>query len=304
MNQPPLNEASASARRPWNRSALRWGVLGGLALFAAGAASSAWWFLSASSSDPAAQEALTPPALSPATASILRHLNAPLQITFYSLLDGISDDDPVRGLSARVDQLLTRYQELAPGKLAVRRVNSASANAANAALADGLQPFHLAQGDACYLGLVVDCGGRRTTLPALAPQWEVALESDLSRAIAEVDYPIPAPPSPAPQALAARAAVQQAIPGLQSVSLEDGSRQLRMAALVQFRETAEAMRDKVSQAEQRLLDAQHGGTQAAQESALHDLQQAQMEQTQKLRDIALESKAQLDALRQLKGDSH
>ena len=53
----------------------------------------------------------------------------------------------------------------------------------NAALADGIKGFNLEKGEGCYLGIALSSKGKKEVLPQLSPEWEPALESDVSRAI-------------------------------------------------------------------------------------------------------------------------
>jgi Sec-independent protein translocase protein TatA len=303
MNQPAAANADASGKRRQGAAGWVRALVPGLAFFAAGAALSAWWFLQAPPSA-AAPDHSGPPALSAATKAVLRHLESPVEIRFYSLLDPASVGDSGREFSGRVEQLLCLYEQEAGGKISIARVNSFSASTANAAVADGIKPFNMDKGDACYLGLVVVCNGHKASLASLAPEWEQALEPDLSRAIAGVDLSVPHPPPAAKADKAALAAVRQAIPNLDSVSVEDGSRQLRAASIAEFKKTAQEMQAKVQQAEDRFIEAQNSQSEEDRQAALTDLQRVKNEQTEKLKEIALESKAQVEALQQLKGAAH
>jgi len=304
MNQPAAANADAAGKRCRGAVARIRALVPGLAFFAAGAALSAWWFLQAPSPGKAARDHAGPPALSAATKAVLRHLGSPVEIRFYSLLDPASVGDSGREFSGRVEQLLCQYEQEAGGKISIARVNSFSASTANAAAADGIKPFNMDKGDTCYLGLVVVCNGHKASLASLAPEWEQALEPDLSRAIAGVDLSVPRPPPAAKADMAALAAVQQAIPNLDSVSVEDGSRQLRAASMAEFKKTAQEMQAKVQQAEDRFLQAQNSQSEEDRQAALTDLQQVKKQQTEKLKEIALESKAQVEALQQIKGAAH
>ena len=95
-------------------------------------------------------------------------------------------------------------------------------------------------------------------------------------------------------------AVKRAIPNLASVSLDEGMRMLRIASLKEFATAAQEMADQVKVAEQRLSQAQNGGSEADQQAAIKQLQQVQTGQTGKLQEIAARSKAQLEAFKQLK----
>jgi hypothetical protein len=94
--------------------------------------------------------------------------------------------------------------------------------------------------------------------------------------------------------------VKALIPNLGTVSVEEGTRILREAALKDFTAAAKEMETQVKEAEQRLTQAQNGGSDADQQAARKRLQQIQTEQVEKLKQIAARSKAQIDALQQLK----
>jgi hypothetical protein len=304
MKRATVDNAEATQQRRDGAATRLRGLVLGLAFFAAGMALSAWWFSRAPSQGSAAPESAGPPALSDATKAVLQRLRSPVEIRFYSLLDPASVGESGRDFSGRVDQLLAQYEQESGGKIKIARVNSISGSAAKAAEADGIKAFNIDKGDACFLGLAVVRGSLKQSLSSLAPEWEPALESDLSRAIASVDASDPRS-QPAPKAdVSSLAAVKRNIPNLDSVSVEEGSRLLRMAALAQFQKTGQEMQAKVKQAEERFLQAQNNQSKAEQEAALKDLRQVQQEQTKKLEEIALESKAQLEALRQLKGAAH
>jgi hypothetical protein len=300
MNRSTPGHAGATETRRAGASARVRGLALGLA-FAAGIAAGAWWFSRADAPAPAAPESSGPPALSEASKAVLRRLGSPVEIRFYSLLDPAGVGDSGREFSGRVDRLLSQYEQEAGGKIRVLRVNSISSAAANAALADGIKPFNLDKGDACYLGIAVVRGGHTAALASLAPEWEPALESDLSRAIADIDASDPPAPLAARADAATLEAVRRAVPNVDSVSVAEGSRLLRVAALAQFQKSAQEMQARVKQAEDHLLLAQNSQSEAEQEAALKDLQQARKEQSQRLTDIALEKKAQVEALQQLKG---
>ena len=171
--------------------------------------------------------------LSDATREILKGLKSPVEIRFYSLLDPAASSDSLRGLSGRVDGLLSEYQSEGGGKIKLMRSVSTPATAGAAAFADGLQPFNLDKGDGCYLGLTVECNGRKESFARLLPEWELALESDISRAIARVSEATAATPanaSPSATDPAVIAEVKRALPNFDSVTVKQGSELLRDAA--------------------------------------------------------------------------
>ena len=97
------------------------------------------------------------------------------------------------------------------------------------------------------------------------------------------------------------AAVKQAVPDYTSLSLEDGTQILRAAALKQFAAAAKEMDAQVKQAQEQLVQAESNQAAAGQPAALKHLQQTQVEQTEKLQQIAAQLQAQIAALKQLKG---
>jgi hypothetical protein len=302
MNQATTDNAGATKKR--REGAGVRSLVVGLAFFAAGISLSALWFMRAPAPAPTAPETAGPPALSAATKAVLQRLASPVEIRFYSLLDPASVGDPGREFSGRVEQMLTQYEKEAGGKIKIARVNSISASAANAAAADGIKPFNMDKGDAYYLGIAVVRDGHKESLASLAPEWEQALESDLSRAIAGVDASDPPVQYVAKADGAALEAVRRAIPNMESISVEEGSRLLRAAAVAQFKKTGQEMEARVAQAEEHFLQAQNSQSEAEQEAALKELEQAKKEQAARLKNIAMQSKAQVEALQQLKGAAH
>jgi len=244
-------------------------------------------------------------ALSAGTKAVLQRLDSPIEIRFYALLDQAGGPDSLQTLAARVDQLLSAYQQAASGKIKVVRYNSRSdlKAAAAAAVADGIKPFNLGKGDDCYLGLAVLHNGQKESFPQLSPEWEQALESDLSRAIARL---INAPSAAEVTAAASRidpavaAEVKRQIPNFASVSVVEGTRILRESALKDFKATASEMEIQIREAEQRVKQAQNGTSEAEQQAALKQLQQVRADQAAKLKEITARSSAQIEALRRLK----
>jgi hypothetical protein len=260
----------------------------------------ALWLRRPSHSSPGSGE---PVALSEPTKALLRSLNSPLEIRFYSILDPASINSSMPAFAGHVDQLLSAYQQQVPDKIRVNRINSASAGGAKAAAADGIKAFNLEKGDACYLGIAVAYKGRAESLPQLAPEWEAALESDLSRAITHlVDATEPTKTTGAATQTEASAAqdVKRIVPNLDSVSIEEGKRILREASLKEFKAAATELQSQVKEAQQRLIQAQQSGSEAEQQAAMKNLQQLQSAQMQKLKELADKAKAEIQALEHLK----
>lgn len=281
-----------------------------LAFFLLGIGASAFWFYRTTKRGKAdvGQEANGKQAvvLSDGTKAVLQHLDSPVEIRFYALLDPASVPESSQAFAGRVDQLLSAFQDGGNGKIKVVRYNSRSDfnTAADAAAADGIQAFNREKGNACYFGITAVCQGQKELLPRLAPEWEQALEADLSRAIEH----LAGSKQPAQQPLAnnpptdasAIEEVKRAIPNLNAVSVEEGTRILREAALKEFKAAASEMEGQVKEAQQRLGQAQNGGSEGEQQAAIKHLQQLQTEQAEKIKQIAAKSNAQIEALKQLK----
>ena len=195
----------------------------------------------------------------------------------------------------------------ANGKILVTRYDSPTNTNPNAALADGIKGFNLDKGEGCYLGLALLCNGKKETLPQLAPEWEPALEADISRAVVRLSE---AAPVSNPTVTAAKLdstsveAVKQQVPDFASVSLEDGTRRLREAGLKEFSAAVTQLKTEMQEAQQRLEQARNGGSAADQEEAMKRFQEVQRAQSEKLREVAARSQALIAALQQLKAGNN
>jgi hypothetical protein len=127
--------------------------------------------------------------------------------------------------------------------------------------------------------------------------------ADSQPAAPAANAPAPAPPAvanPPPGNPAAIEAVKRAIPSLASVSLEDGEKILRAAALKEFTAAATEMNVQVAAAQQQIVQAESSQSAAEQQAAMKHLQQIQAAATEKLQQIAAQLQAQIAALKQLK----
>ena len=278
-----------------------------LAVFLFGCGMTALWLYRGKESDsgtsqPGAKSNATR-TLSGSTLKVLARVASPVEIRFYSILDPATIPEPLKAFSARIDQLLTAYQQQANGKVKVSRYNQSSDANASSASADGIKPFNLDQGDACYLGIALASGGQKESLPKLDPDWEPALESDLTRAIARVIEALAKiSNTPVAQKLdpVITEQVKRAIPNLESVSLEEGKRILREAALKEFMKAVKEMEVQIKDAEQRVQSAQ---SPAEQETAIKNLRELKTEQIERLKAFAAQSEAQVQTLQLLKQSS-
>ena len=258
-----------------------------------------YWFWSASSRNPADATGASPTPLSAATRNALGRLESPLEIRFYSILDPVTVPASVTEFAGRVSRLLAAYQQEAGGKIKLTDVTSASNPKANAAPADGITAFNLDKGEPCYLGIALVLGGRKQTLAHLSPDWEQALEPDLTRAIIRLEDLTRPGPIPSAVSQVNTTAVQEVralIPDIGGVSLQAGKQILQDAAYKEFAAAAKEIKD----AEQRLAEARNNGTEAERQAALQHLQQLQTQQGEKLKEIAARSRAQIETFEQLK----
>jgi hypothetical protein len=273
-----------------------------LACLFLGFAFGAWWHYRTTSQGAVDASLPSGGRLSEGTRAVLKGLDSPIEIRFYSLLDPGSAPDSLRAFAGRVDQLLSEFENEAHGRINLVRRNTPSDPAIAAAASDGIRPFILDNGDACYLGITIAQDGRKESISQISQDWEPALESDLSRAIARVvSAKTPAESVVAPPVdPAIIEEVKRAIPDPASISLEEGTRMLREKALTDLAATTQAMETQAKEVEQRFLQAQSDNSEAAQQAARKELQQIRARQTDKAKQIAARLHDQIAALERLK----
>jgi len=244
--------------------------------------------------------------LSPVTKGLLASLKSPVEIRYYCVLDPANTSEAMRAFAGRVDQLLLLYQKEAMGKISVARSNSLAYATADSAVADGIKPFDEERGEPSFLGIAVSTRGQKASLSQLAPEWESALEADITRTIRTTLNA--APSSHAPGLVASKDNtpilddLRRSIPNLDSISLAEATRMVREASLKDFASAASQSQIQLKEAQQRLKDAQTGGSENEQQAAIRDLQQVQADQTEQLKRIAARTQAQIEALKRLKAD--
>jgi uncharacterized membrane protein len=242
------------------------------------------------------------PGLSDNTREQLRHLNSPVEIRFYSVLPPGSAPESLQDFSRRVDHLLSEFQNANDGQIRVVRNLSTSGANADAAAADGLHPFNLDKGDACFLGITVASGERKESLSRIEPEWEPALPFDLARAILQVAAApsLPIVKASPPVSPETTNEILHLIPDINGTSLEDGIGILRQATVNKFSEAGAEMQKQIQAAQQQVADAQNGRSEAEQQAAMKHLQQVQLDQAEKIKALAAQLKAQISAFEQMK----
>jgi hypothetical protein len=234
----------------------------------------------------------------------LRHLNSPVELRFYAVLPPESAPESLRDFSGRADHLLSEFQNANESQIhVVRNVATSGANA-DAAAADGIRPFNLDKGEACFLGITVASRGRKEALARLQPEWEPALEFDLARAILNVTTgPATAvarqgqnpPVSPETTNV-----ILRLITDVKNTSLEDGTQILRGAAVQALTAAGVEAENQIYLAKQQLADAQNSGSEQQQQAAAKHLQDVQFEQTEKVKAIAARLQEELAVFQQMK----
>jgi hypothetical protein len=250
--------------------------------------------------------------LSENTARILAGLTAPIDVRFFAPADVSALPAALGGYVTRVESLLAEYKRVADGKVRVSQRDPQTDPAAKAAAgAAGVVPFASENGAIVYLGLTVGNGARVETIAPLAPEWEAALESDLSRAILRVtattaaptqrDNQTPAPPAPIDPAISEE--LLKVFPDLATRSLEDAAQVLRETALEEFKSAVLEMQAKVQIAQKTLVAARQNKSDTEQRAALKAYHQVQSEQDAKLKEIPARLQQRLTALQRLKDAS-
>ena len=143
----------------------------------------------------------------------------------------------------------------------------------------------------------------KESLPRITPEWEPALEADLTRAIlrvtgAEAIADRAASAGPAERDIAED--VKRAIPNLASVPLDEGRQILREQALKELTAAATDMQKQIQEAKQRLDAARSSGSEAAQKAAIEQMRQAQAAQTKNPQEISARLDAEIAAFELLK----
>jgi ABC-type uncharacterized transport system involved in gliding motility auxiliary subunit len=124
--------------------------------------------------------------LSPGTKEILRTLDTPITLRYYTT-DGedlMGADE--RAFSKSVEDRLIEYKKVGRGKIIFQKLNpEPDTNAEDLAKADGIQPLQGQRGNV-FMGIVVECIDKREVIPFVDPQREQLLEYDVTNAITRV----------------------------------------------------------------------------------------------------------------------
>ena len=242
------------------------------------------------------------PELSESSKAVLSHLPQPVEVRFYSILDASAPASLV-AFSQRAGQLLSAFQRQSGDKIALMRFDSPTNADPNGAAYDGIRVFNTDKGQDCFLGATFSSGGKKEVLAQLSPEWESALEADVGRALQRLGEATSAPkraPKPVPSDASLLETIKTKIPDPGAVSLEEGIRILREDSVKEFAAATGEMQSQVQAAQARVLQAKSNGSPAEQDAAIKELQAVQSAQAERLKEIAANSQARVDAFKQLK----
>ena len=240
------------------------------------------------------------------TRNLLGQLPAPVAVRYYSLLPAGCADASLQAFAGRVADLLGTMQAASGGKLQITRIDTPADTNVTAASADGIQPFNLDKGGACFLGLTVTSGKNQETFARLQSEWEPALQFDLARAIERVTA-VPPPARPAPEVARPSpellSSIHRLIPDVKATSLEDADRIFHEEYLKQCTAAGKELEAQISAAGEQVSQAQSNGSAAELEAARQHLLQVQLAQGEKLKAIAARLQLQMAVFQQMKAAS-
>lgn len=128
--------------------------------------------------------------LSEDSRKIIRAVDQPVEIRFYLSRDKLSKWTAVQGYAKRVEDLLNEYQQTAPERVRVLKMDvKPLSSAEESAAIDGINGVQLEDVGRVWFGISVCSGKNRMVIPDLAPLTESRLEYELTRAILEVTHP-------------------------------------------------------------------------------------------------------------------
>jgi len=250
-------------------------------------------------------EAISADGLSAASRRVLGQLNAPVEIRFHAALGASQGAQSWQAFATRVETLLKAFEDAGGGRVAVMRVPATpEAKARTAAAADGIELFSLGRNEQAFCGIAVISGQQRVVLPRLSPDWEEALELDLSRAIARAAGGATAGGlvvNPAVIDPAVTAEVTRSLPDLATMSVEEGTLKLRAAAVDEFKAAVEKMNAEMAKMQERLARAQASGSESDVAAARKEILELQTAQGEAMSEISRRTQARIAALERLKG---
>ena len=129
--------------------------------------------------------------LSPGTRAILKKLDTPVQIRFYSTRNDNRVPVALKTYAQRVEDLLGEYRQASRGNIEIQKLDPVpDSDAEDSAKLDGIEAQQVSMdSDPIYLGLSVSMLDQKEAISFLDPSRERLLEYDVSRAISRVANP-------------------------------------------------------------------------------------------------------------------
>ena len=125
--------------------------------------------------------------LSPGTRAILKKLDSPVEIRFYSTQRGNQVPAALRNYAQHVEDLLDEFRQASGGNIEVKKFDpQPDSETEDLANLDGVEGQLMQNGDKFYLGLAVSMDPAKVSIPLLSPEREKLLEYDLARALSQV----------------------------------------------------------------------------------------------------------------------
>ena len=266
--------------------------------FAMGAAVAGFWFYRQSAGTQGQN-------LSSETRDSLARLSAPVTIRFYSILPTNSAGPELTAFASRVSQLLTAVQAAGNGKIQVRSFEGTAETNTDAASADGIQAFNVDKGDACFLGLNISSGAAKQTMSRLQSEWEPALQYDLARAILATASAATTPlrPEVAKPSSEIVNSIKRLIPDVSTTTPEQADQIFHAEFLKEYTEAGKDMETAIQAAQQKVVQAENNGSADELAAARKNLLQVQLDQAEKMKQIAADLQTRLAVFQQMKAAS-
>ncbi len=256
-----------------------------LVLLAAAALVLAWFFFRKNQPEPVS--------LSRPTLNLLAEIKDPVEMRFYH-------SEFTNAFPQQVLGILRAYETAAAGKILLASLAVTNDQVVSQALADGMRALDVDQEDPAFLGIAMQSGDRKETLPALSADFSTALEADITRALSRLLAYRPVRVEPAAPDEADMARVKTAVPNYGELSLEQGTRILRERMSSELQKAEAGLEARRAELRGAIEQAVAAGDQTRQESLKQAITQAELEHTENLKRIMADSQKDVRALELLK----
>jgi ABC-type uncharacterized transport system involved in gliding motility auxiliary subunit len=125
--------------------------------------------------------------LSPGTRAILKKLDSPVEMRFYSTQRGNQVPAALRNYAQHVEDLLDEFRQASGGNIELKKYDpQPDSETEDLANLDGVEGQLMPSGEKFYLGLAISMDPAKVSIPLLSPDREKLLEYDLARALSQV----------------------------------------------------------------------------------------------------------------------